>query len=245
MYCRVEAHATKTYGEKFTVKQLLRSIHELYAPDIVIRQTNTVFKYTSVLNEARLGRTDAISWIEKWEEVYYLAEKYEIVNIQDTTALIDFLNAIKVNLSPAWAEARTEKPMRAIKKGKIRNIPSLLDLASEYRTYLKLGRSEDPGPPLFSSTGYESGYSQCTENSLHWGYCSLDTCLSATKISTMSPQPYASPRLDLKSTSWDPWYRHIRNIARSQGIWDLGALAYRMSRMTKILKQRNQPLRAF
>lgn len=90
----------------FSLQAIVRSLRDHYAPHGWSVQAQVRREYQEMLNKARRGGVNPITWYSEWENAYLRARTYDIPDVSGTLAIEDFLQAVSAKMAPTWG--RTE-----------------------------------------------------------------------------------------------------------------------------------------
>jgi hypothetical protein len=95
--------AQEAVGEDASIRQKLRKLKELVAPNDTRAKLEASKAYRSVLADAQTATVSANKWLESWEKAFHKGSRYDIPEVLGPLAIEQFLEAIGERIYPVWS----------------------------------------------------------------------------------------------------------------------------------------------
>ncbi|KAK1622134.1 hypothetical protein BDP81DRAFT_400485 [Colletotrichum phormii] len=104
------------------IQKLIKCMKQELAPWKAMVKDSVRREYRRVLAKAKTG-VNAKQWYDDWQAAYLRGKLYKIPEIEEETAILDFLHAVRVRLNPSWGQRTYETIRESMAEG--RNVPTL------------------------------------------------------------------------------------------------------------------------
>jgi hypothetical protein len=97
---QLERTIVNSYESKASTQQIIRDLRDKHEPTISISAIEAAQKYNRVLNQARTGRVDPLTWLKEWRVVYTMGKAYNIPEVTGPTATYTWLQVVADKVYP-------------------------------------------------------------------------------------------------------------------------------------------------